>query len=170
MIGNVFSRMRQIRQLLLLLPLTLFAFLPAHAGHKPPQLLLRIYVQTSGDGLPATQVTTITVPPNGEQILIRTIPEVSEHDLADVRVDAAGSTYLILTHRGKVNLDAVTGQNQGRLLVVMLNGYVIYAPVIDEQLSSGVFIIPHPLPPEVIKALQDIAKDNIKNGQPQLGP
>ena len=32
-------------------------------------------------------------------------------------------------------------------MVVMLNGYVIYSPIIDEQISNGILVIPHPMPP-----------------------
>jgi preprotein translocase subunit SecD len=159
--------MRPIFQSLLLLSLTLFAFLPAHAGHKPPQIFLRIHVQTAGEGLPTSQAVSIAVPPNGEIIQIRAIPEVSEHDLVDVKTDARGSVFLFLNHRGKVNLDAATGENQGKILVVMLNGYVIYAPTIDEQITNGVFVIPHPLAPQVIQLLQETAKKNVADAPPK---
>jgi preprotein translocase subunit SecD len=160
--------MRLIRLSLFLFSLPFFAALPARAGQKPPQIMLRIHVQTAGEGLSPQQAMSIAVPPNGEIIQIRTIPEVSEHDLVDVKTDSSGSVFLILNHRGKVNLDAATGENQGKILVVLLNGYVIYAPTIDEQISNGVFVIPHPLPPEVIKVLQDVAKQNVKDAPPKL--
>jgi len=152
--------MRLFRQLPLFL--LLFSLLPVHAGHKPPQVLLRIAVQTTGEGLGPGQAATIALPPNGEIIQIRAIPEVTEKDLVDVKTDSAGTVFLFLNHRGKVNLDAATGQNQGRMLVVTIDGYVIYAPVIDQQISNGVFAIPHPLPPELIKLLQDIAQKNVR--------
>jgi len=146
--------------------LLLLTFLPAHAGHKPPQVSLRINIQTAGEGLSSSQATNIGIPPNGEIIQIRALPEVTEKDLIDVKTDSAGTVFLFLNHRGKVNLDASTGQNQGRILVVMIDGYVIYAPVIDQQITNGVFAIPHPLPAEVIKLLQDTAARNVKEAPP----
>ncbi len=159
--------MRPICQSFLLLCLIVVSFLPAHAGHKPPKIFIRIHIQTAGEGLPTTQAVSVPIPPNGEIIQIRAIPEVSEQDLVDVKADASGSVFLFLNHRGKVNLDASTGQNEGKILVVLLNGVVIYAPVIDQQISNGVFVIPHPLPPEVIQQLQEVAKQNVKDAPPK---
>ena len=104
--------MRLICRSFLLLALTTLNLLPAHAGSKPPQLMLRVYIQTAGEGLASTQAQSIAIPPNGEIIQIRALPEVSEKDLVDVKTDASGGTELILNHRGRVNLDASTGENQ----------------------------------------------------------
>jgi len=144
----------------LMLGLLVLTFLPARAGHKPPQVTLRIHIQTTGAGQSAQEVTTITVPPNNEQIQVRTLPEVTEEDLIDVQQDAAG-LHLKFNHAGQVNLDAVTAQNQGRILVVLVDGYVIYAPSIDEQISNGRLDIPHPLPAQILQYLQDVARHNV---------
>jgi preprotein translocase subunit SecD len=112
--------------------------------------------------LPATQATQIALPPNGETILIRSMPEITERELVAVEPDASGAVHLRFNHEGQINLDAVTAQNQGRIMVVMLNGTIIYAPVIDEQLSNGELVLPHPLPPQVVQLLQDIAKKNVE--------
>jgi len=138
-----------------------FLFLPARAGHAPPQVLLRVFVQTSGEGMPSTQATTIAIPPNNETIMIRTLPEVTEAELTNVQVDASQYVHFQFNSHGQISLDAVTAQNQGRILVVMLDGYIIYAPTIDEEISNGELILPHPLPPEVVKLLQDTAKRNL---------
>jgi len=151
---------------LLFVFLSLLTFLPAHAGHKPPQVMLRIHVQTAGEGLSPMQAMPIAIPPNNEVIQIRALPEVTEKDLVDVKMDAAGTVFLFLNHVGKVNLDAVTGQDQGRILVVVLDGIVIYAPVIDQQITNGVFAIPHPLPPQMIQLLQAVARQNVKDAPP----
>ena len=44
----------------------------------------------------------------------------------------------------------------------MLNGYIIYAPVIDEQITNGELILPHSLPPQVLQLLQDVAQKNVR--------
>jgi preprotein translocase subunit SecD len=134
---------------------------PARAGHSPPPILLRIYVQTNGEGLAATQAHEITIPPDNETIQIRALPEVTEGNLNAVETDAAGHVHFHFDHEGQVNLDAVTAQNQGRILVVFINGYIIYAPTIDEEISDGELVIPHPLPAEVVQILQDTAKRNV---------
>jgi hypothetical protein len=170
-VGNLFWDMRLIRWSLFPLPLILLGFLPVHAGSKPPpRITLRVYIQTAGEGLPTTQAISMPLPPNGEIIQVRAFPEISEHDLIDVKTDPNGNVYFILNHRGKTNLDATTGEDQGRIMVVMLNGYVIYAPIIDQQITNGVLEIPHALPAEVVTALRQIAQDNVKNAPPAPRP
>lgn len=156
--------MRWMRFLLLALALAMLV-LPAHAGKSPPKILLRIHVQTTGDGLSASQAAqTIYLPPNGEPIQIRSLPEVSEQNLVGV-VPQPNGTLLLFDHAGQVNLSAVTAQDQGRILVVFINGYVVYAPVIDEQITNGQLLLPHPLPAAVVKLMQELAAKNARNKQ-----
>jgi preprotein translocase subunit SecD len=138
---------------------------PARAGSSAPKILLRIYVQTSGEGLPGTEARQITVPPDNETIMIRTIPEVTEGELIAVHADAAGNVHFFFNHQGQVNLNAVTAQNQGRILVVTLDGYIIYAPLIDEQISTGELVMPHPLDPKVLQLLQETAQHNVERAR-----
>lgn len=151
-----------MRWIYLLAGLPLLFFTPAHAGHSPPKIVLQIFVQTSGEGLSATQATSIAIPPNGEVIQIRALPEITERNLADVRADVSGAIHLQFDHIGQVVLSAFTAQNQNRIMVIMLNGYIIYAPIIDEQITSGELIIPHPIKPEALQLLQETAKKNVQ--------
>jgi len=139
----------------------LLAFLPAQAGHSPPKISFSIHVQTPGEGQSPQEVTMITTPPDNEQIQVRTLPEVTEKDLIDVQQDASG-LHLQFDHIGQVDLNAVTAQNQGRILVVLIDGYVIYAPLIDEQISNGHLDIPHPVPAQILRLLQEQAQKNVK--------
>ena len=145
----------------LLTGLLLVTFLPARAGHSPPKVTFQVHVQTTGEGQSSMETTTIQIPPRGEQILIRTLPEVSEGQIIDVEQDATG-LRIRFNHTGQVDLSAVTAQNQGRILVVMVDGQVIYAPMIDTQITTGELDIPHPLPPPIVQLLQDIAKKNVR--------
>ncbi|MCE0499255.1 MAG: hypothetical protein LV481_15050 [Methylacidiphilales bacterium] len=142
--------------------LFILALTPAVAGHSPPKIFLAIYVQTTGNGLPGSQASPVKVPPDGETILVRTIPEVTERNLIDVQQDASGFVHFRFDHDGQVDLDAVTGQNQGRILVVTLNGIIVYAPLIDEQISNGELVMPHHVDPVVLKLLQEVAQQNVK--------
>lgn len=151
-----------MRSICLLTGFLLLLLSPAQAGHSPPQVLLRIYVQTTGDGLSAQQATTISLPPNGEPIQIRTLPEITERELIDVKADPSGAVHLRFNHTGQVALNAVTAQNQDRILVVMINGYIVYAPIIDEQITSGELVLPHPLNPQALQLLQEIARKNVQ--------
>lgn len=123
--------------------------------------MLRVHVQTTGQGLSAQEATTIPIPPNGEQIQVRTMPEASERDVIAAQQDAGG-LHLQFNHVGTVNLNAATAQNQGHILVVLIDGQVFYAPVIDEQISNGRLDIPHQLPPTVLAALQERVQFNVK--------
>jgi preprotein translocase subunit SecD len=152
-----------MRWMLLLTGWLLLMLTPAQAGHSPPKIFLRVHVQTAGEGLPASQATSIALPPNGETIQIRTLPEFSERELIGVQVDPSGPVHLQFNHQGQVNLSAVTGQNQGRILVVLIDGYVVYAPIIDEQITSGELILPHPLSPQIIQLLQETARRNVES-------
>jgi preprotein translocase subunit SecD len=145
----------------LLIGFLFLTFLPARAGHSPPKIVLRIHVQTTGPGQSPMEVTTITIPPNGEQIQVRTLPEVTEGDLIDVQQDTSG-LHLQFNHAGQVNLSAVTAQNQGRILVVLIDGYVVYAPMIDEQITNGALDIPRQLSPQIVQLLQEVAQKNVQ--------
>ncbi|MCE0482964.1 MAG: hypothetical protein LV479_01850 [Methylacidiphilales bacterium] len=140
----------------------LLGFLPAVAGHSPPKVFLRVHIQTAGQGLPETQATTIELPPDGETIQIRAIPEVTERNLIDVKTEPDGGVRLFFNHQGSVALNVATGENQGRIMVVLINGYVAYAPVIDEQITDGQLVIPHRLNDLAISALQEVARENAR--------
>jgi preprotein translocase subunit SecD len=150
-----------MRWICFVLGLLLLTLLPAQAGRTPPKVILRIHVQTTGEGQSSLEVTQIRVPPQGEEVLIRSIPEVSETQLIDAQQDNDG-LHLRFDHVGQVNLSAATAQNQGRLLVVILDGQVIYAPVIDMQITSGELDIPHPVPPQIVELLQGVARQNVR--------
>ena len=151
-----------MRRIIFLTGLLLIAILPANAGHTPPKVFLRVYVQTTGEGQSPMEVLSVPVPPNGDTIQIRSMPEVTEHELISVDQDAAGAVHLYFNHVGKVNLSAVTAQNQGRILVVMIDGSVYYAPVIDLQITNGELDVPHPLNPAILQLLKDVAQENVR--------
>ena len=140
------------------------AIVPARAGHSPPKVTLRVHVQTTGVGQSAQEATVIAIPPDGERIQVRTSPEVTENELIDVQQDASGIVHLQFNHVGQVNLNAVAAQNQGRILVVFIDGRIVYAPLIDQQIDNGELDIPsaHPIPAQIIQLLQEVARHNVK--------
>ena len=150
-----------MRLTFMLIGLLLLTLLPARAGHTPPKVTLRIHVQTTGEGQSTLEVVQIRVPPAGDTILIRAIPEVSENQLVGAQQDASG-LHLQFNHTGTVDLNATTAQNQGRLMVVMIDGNVVYAPTIDTQISDGQLTIPHQIPNQVVQLLQQVAAENIR--------
>jgi hypothetical protein len=153
-----------MRRIFFLIGLLLLALLPVWAGHSPPKVTLRIHVQTTGEGQSPLEVTQLRVPPAGDVILVRAIPEVSEIQLIGVQQDASG-LHLQFNHTGQVDLDAATAQNQGRILVVLIDGNVIYAPIIDTQITNGELDIPHQIPPQILQLLQEVAQKNVRQSQ-----
>ncbi len=150
-----------MRLLCLFVALFVALFIPAHAGHSPPKFSLQVHIQTTGEGQSNLEAVSIALPPDGQQILIRTLPEASEKDLIAVDQDEKG-LHLQFNHSGQVNLSAVTAQNQGRILVVLIDGKVIYAPVIDTQITSGALDIPMRVPDVLLKMMQDEAAYNVR--------
>jgi preprotein translocase subunit SecD len=150
-----------MRRICLPIGLLFLTFLPAQAGHSPPKVILRVHVQTTGEGQSPLEAMTLTLPPNGETIQVRTLPEVTENDLIDVKQDASG-LHLQFNHVGQVNLNAVTAQNQGRILVVLIDGFVVYAPIIDEQITNGELDIPRQIGPRIVELLQEVARKNVR--------
>jgi preprotein translocase subunit SecD len=154
-----------MRLLCLLAGILGLTLLPVHAGHSPPKIIMRVNIQTTGAGMSSMEAVTINVPPDNEEILVRRLPEATEQDLIDVHADASGAVHFRFNHTGQINLDAVTAQNQGRILVVSLNGIIIYAPTIDEEISNGELIIPHPMNPEILLLLQEQAQKNVASAK-----
>jgi preprotein translocase subunit SecD len=140
----------------------LLTLAPALAGHSPPKVLLRVHVQTSGEGQSSMEATSINLPPQGEEIKIRAMPELTEEELIGAVPDADGKVHLLFDHAGQVALSAVTGEDQGRILVVFIDGYIVYAPIIDEQITTGQLILPKPLNPTILQQLQDVAQHNVR--------
>jgi hypothetical protein len=151
-----------MRRTVLLMGLLLLNLIPARAGHTPPKVTLRIHVQTTGEGQSTLEVAHVRVPPDGEDILIRAIPELSESELVNVQQDTSG-LHLLFNHTGTVDLNAATAQNQGRIMVVIIDGLVVYAPTIDTQITNGELDIPHPVPPAILQLLQQVAAKNVRD-------
>jgi len=93
------------------------------------------------------------------------LPEVTEQNLVAIEQLPSGVVRMQFNHVGQVNLGAVTAQNQGRILVVIVDGYVVYAPIIDQQITNGELDLPRPLGAQIIQLLQDVAKHNVKQAE-----
>ena len=124
------------------------------AAEKPP-VLLRVHLQApeGAKGMVTVPVTLLNPP---ETIAIRSIPEVSEKDVKNVRSMADGTVVVEFDDFGKTKLEVATNTGRGLILVVIVNGRVVYAPTIDTNLTRGALALPAGaiLPPE-IEALND---------------
>jgi hypothetical protein len=121
--------------------LLLLLAMPGTAGSKKPQVVFRVHVEAS-KGMPATQVVPITLRNPDQNISVKRIPELTEITLTDVVMLPDGKVMFELNSTGKAALDAATRTSMGAVMVVLLNGRVVYAPLIDVPLPDGRLIIP----------------------------
>jgi len=124
------------------------------AAEKPP-VLLRVHLQApeGAKGMVTVPVTLLNPP---ETIAIRNLPEVSEKDIRSVRALADGTVVVEFDDFGKTKLEVATNTGRGLILVVIVNGRVVYAPNIDINLASGRLALPAgSVLPEEIQALND---------------
>ena len=110
------------------------------AAEKPP-VLLRVHLQApeGAKGMVTVPVTLLNPP---ETIAIRNLPEVSEKDIESVRALADGTVVVEFDDFGKTKLEVATNTGRGLILVVIVNGRVVYAPRIDTNLTRGALALP----------------------------
>jgi hypothetical protein len=124
------------------------------AAEKPP-VLLRVHLQApeGAKGMVTVPVTLLNPP---ETIAIRNLPEVSEKDIQRVRALVDGTVVVEFDDFGKTKLEVATNTGRGLILVVIVNGRVVYAPMIDTSLTKGALALPAgSVFPEEMQALND---------------
>lgn len=110
------------------------------AAEKPP-VLIRVHLQAAegAKGDVAVPVSLFNPP---EKVAIQSLPELSEKDLHQVSTRADGTVLLEFDDFGKTKLEVATSTGRGLILVVIVNGRVVYAPRIDTVLSNGRLLLP----------------------------
>lgn len=124
------------------------------AAEKPP-ILLRVHLQApeGAKGMVTVPVTLLNPP---ETIAIRNIPEVSEREIRQIRTLADSTVLVEFDDFGKTKLEVATNTGRGLILVVIVNGRVVYAPTIDTNLTRGQLALPAgSVSPQEIEALND---------------
>jgi len=124
------------------------------AAEKPP-VLLRVHLQApeGAKGMVTVPITLLNPP---ETIAIRNIPEISEKEIQRVRTMVDGTVVVELDEFGKTKLEIATNTGRGLILVVIVNGRVVYAPVVDTSLVQGALALPAgSILPEEIQALNE---------------
>lgn len=136
-------------------------FLFGYAGSSPPPATLRVHVQTENQGAMGTQIVPVTLYNPNKQIMVRAQPELSERDVVKVESspsDVANAMRITFSEHGRIVLNTFTMENQNRIMVVFLNGRVVYAPVIDKVVLDGTLIIPRGVVEEEVMQLRETAK------------
>ena len=109
---------------------------------------------------------SVTLPVSGVQIAVNNRPVVTEFDFTAVqlaRSDLGEFLLFILTPDAARDLYRTTGNNQGRRLVLFINGKPMGARMIDRAFNTGsiaVFAaIPEDLLPDLVKNLNATSAD-----------
>ena len=128
------------------------------AAEKPP-VLIRVHLQApeGAKGDVSVPVSLFNPP---EKVAIQSLPELSEKDLRKVSNRSDGNILLEFDDFGKTKLEVATSTGRGLILVVIVNGRVVYAPRIDTVLTQGCLLLPvgSVTPEEILQANADVEK------------
>jgi len=110
------------------------------AAEKPP-VLIRVHLQApeGAKGDVSVPVSLFNPP---EKVAIQSLPELSEKDLRKVSTRLDGTVLLEFDDFGKTKLEVATSTGRGLIMVVIVNGRVVYAPRIDTVLANGCLLLP----------------------------
>jgi hypothetical protein len=103
--------------------------------------LFRVHLQAP-EGAKGQVSVPVTLFNPAETISIQTIPEVSEKEVRKVSTRLDGSILVEFTDFGQTKLEVGTSTGRGLILVVIVNGRVVYAPRIDTVLTNGCLLLP----------------------------
>ena len=139
------------------------------AGSSRPKISFRVHVQTSGNDFSNKQAFPVQLMRPMETVTLNAIPELTEADI--VHIDSWPSddqnqglaVKLQFNPHGVNALSNMTIQDEGRVMVVFINGRVVYAPLIDTVLNNGQLTIPRGVLPDEVKAIELLATKNNKN-------
>jgi len=110
------------------------------AAQKPP-FLLRIHLQATEGAKGMVSVPVTLFQPN-ETIAIQSLPEVTEKEIRKVSTRMDGTVLAEFDDFGRTKLEVGTSTGRGMILVVLVNGRVVYAPRIDTVITNGSILLP----------------------------
>jgi preprotein translocase subunit SecD len=144
--------------LVVLLAWTVFLLFPGalEAGGNRPQITFRIHVQRDQAVGSDSQIIQVVLSQPEQVITVGRYAEINENQVKSVLPTPDGGMMVTFNGTGTKLLETVTSTNQGRIMVVFLNGRVIYAPLIDLPIRSGRLLLPGPLDPLEVQALQSL--------------
>ncbi|NCY20956.1 hypothetical protein EBX31_03245 [bacterium] len=128
------------------------------AAEKPP-VLIRVHLQaTEGAKGDVSVSVSLFNPP--EKVAIQSLPELSEKDIRKVSTRTDGTILLEFDDFGKTKLEVATSTGRGLIMVVIVNGRVVYAPRIDTVLGNGCLLLPagSVTPEEILQTNADVEK------------
>jgi hypothetical protein len=123
-----------------ILPFVLGLALWMGAAQKPP-VLLRVHLQAPEGAKGQVSVPVTLFQPN-ETIAIQNLPEVTEKEIRKISTRVDGTILVEFNDFGRTKLEVGTSTGRGLILVVIVNGRVVYAPRIDTVLTNGCLLLP----------------------------
>jgi len=134
------------------------------AGASRPQITFRVHLQRAESSGSDSQIISIALTRPDQVIQVGRYAELGENQVASVMPTPDGGMMVLFNGTGTKLLETITSSNQGRIMVVLLNGRVVYAPLIDMPLRSGRLLLPGPLDPAEVAALQQLIEKRDKKG------
>jgi hypothetical protein len=128
------------------------------AAQKPP-VLFRVHLQAPEGAKGQVSVPVTLFQPN-ETIAIQNLPEVTEKEIRKISTRVDGTILVEFTDFGRTKLEVGTSTGRGLILVVLVNGRVVYAPRIDTVITNGAILLPagSVTPEEIDQVNGDIVK------------
>ena len=141
-----------MRTVLAAFMLWVFSLSMAEAEGAKPPIVLRFYLQVMSQT--GSNWMQVEVPDPPQPILIEKYSFLSEKYVTEATALPDGNTMIQFDPIGTNVLDTTTSGSTGKILVVICNSRVIYAPVIDQPLRQGRMIVPG-ITPEELKTLKE---------------
>jgi hypothetical protein len=128
------------------------------AAEKPP-FLLRVHLQAPEGAKGMVSVPVTLFQPN-ETIAIQSLSEVSEREIRKISTRADGTVLVDFNDFGRTKLEVGTSTGRGFILVVLVNGRVVYAPRIDTVITNGSILLPPGsiTPDEILQVNAEVEK------------
>ncbi len=114
------------------------------SGKKDDKAKMSLHIETEGTDNPQ-MIFPFAV--EGQQRFFRRMPEIMTSDVeafSPFPSEAGGDNYGVvfkLTNRAAKRYSAVTGANQGRWMVVQVNGRVVDSLFIDRPVNDGIVVV-----------------------------
>jgi len=128
------------------------------AAEKPP-VLIRVHLQAP-EGAKGDVSVSVSLFNPPEKVAIQSLPELTEKDLRKISTRTDGTVLLEFDDFGKTKLEVATSTGRGLIMVVIVNGRVVYAPRIDTVLTRGCLLLPADsvTPEEILQSNADVEK------------
>ncbi|MDR0533551.1 MAG: hypothetical protein LBH01_06305 [Verrucomicrobiales bacterium] len=128
------------------------------AGSDKPAVVLRLHLQNL-DSQDMSKVTPLSLKNPDQLIYVDKFAFLSEKYLYDAKQLQDGRVIIQFDNIGVSAMETTTSASLGKIMVVIFNGRVILAAVIDKPIRDGRLIVPD-IGPEEFKQMELLIKKN----------